>query len=301
MVDRVSTYAQSTRIASDLMRLQSSYAQGQMQESSSLKSENYQGIASSAQRLLNLETDYSKLSNQSETSQLALDQANSMYSALSTMTDLVTSMKTTISAALGGTGDSGTDLSTVASGTWDEFVAALNTQQAGAYVFGGGVTDAAPVDRTDSDYAAATVPSTADTSYYQGDDYTKTVKASDTLTVSYGVTADNPAFEQAMRAFNIISNNPSDTDALKEAYNLLDTALTGLSNVQSGVSNNAATLDNQINQNATDLNTLDSVISDIKNVDVSAVLLKLTNLQTQIESSYSISSNLLKMNLTEYL
>jgi len=301
MVDRVATYAQSTRIASDLMRLQSSYAKGQEQESSGLQSTNYQGIASSAQRLLNLETDYSKLSNQSETSQLALDQANSMYSALSSMTTLVTNMKTTLSAALGGTGDSGTNLSSVASQTWDEFIAALNTQQGGSYLFGGGVTDAAPVDRSDADYAAATVPSTADTSYYQGDDYTKTVKASDTLTVSYGVTADNPAFEKAMRAFNIISNNPSDTDAMKEAYQLLDDSLTDLSNVQAGVSNNAAALDNQINQNATDLNTLDSVINDIKGVDVSAVILKLTNLQTQIESSYSISSDLLKMNLTEYL
>lgn len=301
MVERVATYTQSTRIASDLMRLQSSYAEGEAQQSSGLKSENYQGIASSAQRLLNLESTYAALSSQSETSQLALDQANTTYSALSNMTDIVTSMKTALSAAMGGTGDSSTALVTEASQDWDSFISALNTRQAGEYIFGGGVTDTAPVDRSDPGYAAADVNSTADTSYYQGDDYTKSVKASDTLTVSYGVTADNPAIEQAMRAFNILSSGNTDTDSMKQAYTLLDSALDGLSNVQANVSNAASTLDDQINQNATDLNTLDSTISDIKNVDVSAVLLKLTTLQTQIESSYSISGDLLKMSLTQYL
>lgn len=301
MVERVSTYAQTTRINSDLMRLQAKYAEGNQQQSSGLVSQNYKGYGSDVQKLLNLESDYARLTSQSEAAQTALNEATLMSSALQSVSDLITNYKSSVSAAISG---SSADTATLESETetgWAELVSLLNSQSSGSYLFGGGVTDQMPVDPSLSAYPAAAVPSTADASYYTGDDYLKSVQASDTQKVSYGVTANDPAFEQVMRAFNLVSNNPSDTATLEEAFTLLDSALKDISALQSKVATASSTLDSVIDRNATDLNTLDSVISGIKEVDVTEVLLRLKNLETQIEASYSVSSNLLQLSLIDYL
>lgn len=301
MVDRIATHAQSLSLARELMRLQSAYATGQVQSSSGLKSDNYQGISTSTQRLLNLESDYSRLTAQSENAQIALDRVNGMYSALQNTMDMVTSAQTMLSAAMSGSGLDSDSLTTEAQQALNGVVSNLNTQQAGRYLFGGGVTNSPPVDVTDSSYIAPTSPSLADSSYYQGDSYKAKVQASDNLTVAYGVTADDPAFEKVIRAYNLIINNPGDDAAMNEAYSLFGEAFESLNTMQTTLSNQATTLDRQINQNADDLNLLDSLIGDIKNIDLAEVTVRLTELETQLEASYSLATKLLQLNLHDYL
>jgi len=56
----------------------------------------------------------------------------------------------------------------------------------------------------------------AGTSYCQGDGEAASVRVSDSQIVSYGVTADNTAFEKALRAMSLVANNsPLSTDTLK--------------------------------------------------------------------------------------
>jgi flagellar hook-associated protein 3 FlgL len=301
MVDRIASHAQSLTLASELMRLQSSYAKGQLQASSGLKSDNYQGIANSTQRLLSLESDYSHVTAQSENAQIALDRVNGMYAAVQNMIDMVTSAQTMLSGAISGGGLGQENLETEAEQSRDSFVSSLNTQQAGRYLFGGGVTDTAPVDIDDVDYTVALPPSTVDTAYYQGNGYIAKVQASDNLSVAYGITADNSAFEKVLRAYNLMANNASDDIALQEAYELLQEGFDGLNNMQTTLSNQAAALDDQINRNADDLNLLDNLIGDIKSVDLAEITVKLATLETQLEASYSLTTKLLKLNLHDYL
>lgn len=301
MVDRIATHAQSQSLARELMRLQTDYAKGLSQQSSGLKSDTYQGMASSTQRLLSLEAEYSRMTSQSEGAQIALDRVNGMYNAVQSMIDMITTARTDISAAISGSGLDATNLELSMQEAFEGFASNLNMQQGGRYLFGGGVTDTAPVNISDADYAAPTIPSSSDTAYYQGDDYIAKVQASESLSVSYGITAANPAFEKALRAYNIIVNNPSDETALQEAYQLFDEAFEALNDMQTTLSNQASRLDNQINQNADDLNLLDNLISDIKSVDLTEVTVKLKELETQLEASYSLATTLLQLKLSDYL
>ncbi|HWL74926.1 MAG TPA: hypothetical protein VNQ74_13740, partial [Burkholderiaceae bacterium] len=103
----------------------------------------------------------------------------------------------------------------------EQTASVLNTQYSGSYLFGGSETKTAPVDVSSTSYAAATSPSTADTSYYHGDSQLASVRVSDSQTVSYGVSADNIAFEKLMRAMNLVaSNSPLSSDTLNEALDL---------------------------------------------------------------------------------
>jgi len=301
MITRIATYTQSQSLVKDLMRLQSDYAKGQLQESSGLVSTTYQGISSSSQRLLNLESDYSTLTSRSENTQIALDRVNSGYTAVQGMLDIMTSARSSISAAISGAGTSSENFKDTMQQVVEELAATLNTQQAGNYLFGGGVTDTAPVNLDASGYAAAPDAATADTGYYQGGGYLSRVEVSGGQMVTYGVTADNPAFEQALRALNIAISNPDDTAALTDAFDLLGDAYNATSQIQTTLSNRASQLEDQINQNTDDLNTLDGLIDNIKNVDLAEVTVRLTTLETQLEASYSLASKLLKMNLANYL
>lgn len=301
MVDRIATHAHTQTLAKELMRLQSDYAAGQTQSSSGLKSDHYQGIANTTQRLLNLESDYSRVTAQSENSQIALDRVNSMYDTVGALVDMITTTKSTVSASLSGSGLDTGSLQAEATQLMEEFASNLNVQQGGRYLFGGGVTNTAPVDINDTSYVVATPPSTADTNYYQGDSFTAKVQVSDELSVSYGVTADNSAFEKALRAYSLIVNNPTDDTALQEAYALLDESFDELNIMQTKISNQATLLDRQIDQNTDELNLLDGLIGDIKNVDLAEVTVKLTELETQLEASYSLTTKLLNLNLHDYL
>src|SRR6056297_3038379 len=102
MVDRVATFSQSGALLQDLMRLQSKYAMSTLQESSGLKSDTYDGIGSETQRLLNLESEYSQITAQSENAQVALDRVNMMYDSVSSMLGLLSQGLTEITEALGG-------------------------------------------------------------------------------------------------------------------------------------------------------------------------------------------------------
>ncbi|PZQ44772.1 MAG: hypothetical protein DI551_09425 [Micavibrio aeruginosavorus] len=301
MAERISTYANSQSLARELMRLQTDYAKGTAQSSSGLKSDNYQGIANTTQRLLNLESDYSRITGQSESAQIALDRINSMYSSIQTLMDIATSMKNTLSGAMSGSGLDSASLQIQAQEMMSESASIMNTQQAGRYLFGGGITDTAPVDISDTDYATASAPSTADTNYYQGDDYKAKVHAADGVSITYGITADNEAFESLLRAFNLVVTNPSDETALEEAYNLFSQSFDSLNVLQTVASNQASLLNTQIDRNADELNLLDNMIEDIKNVDLADVTVKLTQIETQLEASYALTSKLLNLKLSDYL
>ena len=143
MVDRISSHALSQTLTRELLRLQTSYAATQIQSTSTLQSETYQGIAEDSRRLLNLESEYSRLASQSENGQIALNRIDTMYTATGSMLDLINTAKKNLSAAMSGTSDTSA-LTATLSQNLEDFAATLNTKQAGRYLFGGNVTASAP-------------------------------------------------------------------------------------------------------------------------------------------------------------
>ncbi|MCK5373952.1 MAG: hypothetical protein KAJ40_01575 [Alphaproteobacteria bacterium] len=300
MVDRISTYAQSGALLQELMRMQSEFATSIMQESSGLVSDTYEGIGSSTQKLLNLESEYSEISVQSENSQMALDRVNFMYENVGSMLDLATSALADITGSLGGTAVDGSYLTAELDQGAQEFAACLNAELDDVYLFAGGASTA-PVDIDDVDYALVVDLVTPDTEYYQGSDYIAQVQASSGLTIEYGVTADSSGFEKALRAYNLAMSDPEDEATLKDAYNLMKEAFEEINTIQTILSSQATTLDNQIDNNTEELNLLDSLISNIKEADLAEVTVKIAELETQLEASYAVATKLLQLNLYDYI
>jgi flagellar hook-associated protein 3 FlgL len=303
----VSTHGLYQSVLGNALGIQGRLATTTTQESSGLVSSQAAGLGSNSARLLNLQSELSNAGRWSANASTASDRVQQMYTAVGNIVDLVSSLKSTISSAMSGTSSSGTaeTVSTAAQNALQDMVSQINTQLDGRYLFGGSDTDTAPADLTD--YPAATPPSatTADTSYYQGDDQLATVSVSSESRITYGVSGSTPAFELALRAaamaVSAATSDPVDSDALSDAYDLLTTATAKLGALQEGLSNTSNRLTAAKSAQDSFSTYLQSIVSDIKNVDAAETMTKVTELQTQLEASYSAVSAVLKLRLTDYL
>lgn len=300
MVDRVSTFTQTQQITNNNLRIQSRYAKTQTQVSSGLKSDTYQGLTGDVARILSLESDYKTISTRSENEQTALDQTNVMFEKMGSILDVGQSFLADLSAAISTTGASASETQELATQALNQIIQVLNTQVTGRYLFSGSATARAPIDL--SSYTGGTsTPSSTDSSYYQGNSYVQAVEISEGYSLSYGVTADNSAFEKIIRAISLVKNDPSNAAALTESYDLLNQGLDELSSLKAKTSQDAQTLDQSINDNLSDLNLIDSMISDLKEVDIAEVSVKLQELENQLSASYSVTTKLLDLKLSDYL
>lgn len=302
MVDRIASYGQVNTLITQAMRLQAKYAETQAQSSSGLKSENYDGIAKDAQRLLNLESQFATITSQIETMTAAQNRLTVMQSATDSISSILTQVMSELTQAMGGTEVSTTSTITTAQAeAWrDELVNVLNSKYGNSYLFSGSAKDVAPVNLSDADYDA-TQTASANTDYYQGDGKLDTLRASDHLKLTYGVTAADPAFEQAIRALQMIAANPGDQTMLTQAHDLLSTASDAVADVSGVLASKAAIIGAESETQTAMLDYLDTNISDLRSVDMAQATVQLTQIETQLETSFSTLSTLLQLKLTDYL
>ncbi len=301
MVNRVATYPFTNQMIADNMRLQTKYADVNTQISSGLKSQDYKGIATDSQNLLSLESVARRLTTYTGNSNTVLAHVNTMFDSVGQMIDLANSMITALTAALGGDIVDPTVTQAQADNALQETQSLLNLKIGNRYLFSGSDIETAPVDLTDPAWVPQTTPSTANSSYYQGNSTINSVQSSESMTVTYGVLASNPAFEQLLRSYNLAYNNPSNKTALQEASALIRQAIDGMATIQGTLSLDANTLQNQVDQNDKDKVNLSELVSSIKEADIPSASVLLTEVQTQIEASYSASVRILNLNLHDYL
>lgn len=302
MAMRVATFGISERMIAAALRTQSVMAEQQIAEASGQVSSDFAGYGSSTQQILNLQVSVSRSQSYIDAATQAGSKIEVMYSTVNSVADLLTELRTLLTAASNATSADATSVTQSAQDMLEQMAALLNTQYSGSYLFGGARTNVAPVDIAYGTYAAATSPSTADTSYYQGDQEIASVRVSDGNTVSYGVTASNAAFEQALRAMNLVANNsPLSTDTLNEALELAISAVDAVGVVQSGISNAASSIERASTFQAEYQSFAETLGSNLTSVDVAAVTAKLSTYQAQLTASYAAIAKVQSLNLASYL
>jgi|GEM_PF-392935 len=301
---RISTYGQMNATLTTVMRLQSEAAKAQNQTASGQKSENYQGLGSDTRQLVNLENQLAKSLEYTEQAETVAARVETMYSAVDNMIDVLTNFQTMLSSAMTASLAEDAGMNSESQGWLETFADLVNTQLDGRYLFGGNVTNTAPIDVGNPPYTPQTYPSAANTDYYQGDSAIASFKASETLTISYGVTGNDSAVEEAIRALSLAANaseNPLDEDAVQEAYDLATEALDGLGVILTKLSSIGSAIDSEIDIQTEVQLQLEAMASNIEEVDVAEALSRMEALQTQLEASYSAVSMINDMNLFDYL
>jgi flagellar hook-associated protein 3 FlgL len=301
MIMRVATFALSDQMITGALRTQSIMANEQIQESSGLKSQDYGSYGSDAQRVIDLQVSVTRAQSYIDAATLADSKIQVMYSAVGSITDIITQLRTQLSSATTGNETATASLADSAQQMLQQVGGLLNTQYAGAYLFGGARTATEPVDLSSFSSGAGST-TIADTSYYKGDDEVASVRVSDDQTVAYGITADNSAFEQVMRVLKFVANDssPSSTD-ITNALNLASSALDATTTVQAKLSGAASQIEAASSRQGDYQSYVQTLAGDLTSVDVAAVTAQLSTYQSQLTASYSAIARIQSLDLASYL
>ncbi|GKQ52759.1 flagellin [Bradyrhizobium sp. Ce-3] len=301
MMMRVATFAQSDQMISSALRVQAVMANEQVQESSGLQSEDFGGYGSGAGRVINLQVSVTRAQSYIDASSLADNKVQAMYSAVGSVNDIITQLRTQLSAATTGSSTATASVINYAQQAMAQMQGLLNTQYDGEYVFSGARTDTAPADLSSFDTGTGSL-TTSDTSYYKGDSEIASVRVSDSQSISYGVTADNPAFEQVMRLLKYVGNSTTlSSSDISQALDLASNALDATSTVQAKLSTAASQIETASTDQSDYQNFAKTLSTNLTSVDVAAVTAQLSTYQAQLTASYSAIAKIQSMNLASYL
>ncbi|MBX2832606.1 MAG: flagellin [Rhodospirillales bacterium] len=301
---RVSTAAMQQNMLSQIRSVQTQLAEATEQSSSGVKADSYSGVADNSYVIATLSAEISEASAYADIAEEIQTRVEVYYSTLNDMVDILTDMTSDLSGALSTGTDQAFGINESAAAALETFASLLNTQYEGRYIYAGSASDSAPVSVDTADYAVITSPSTTDFSYYSGNDDIASAKVADGTTIEYGITAQEDAFEQALRALNLAGNassDPVDEDALSEAMELVETAVAGLSELQNQVSYTQDQLESVVDMHTDFQLAAESTVTNLSDVDLAEAVVTLETLSIQLEASYSVTSQITDMSLFEYL
>lgn len=310
---RVADLAQSKLVNSLILNTQGRIADRQLQISSLQKSQNYAGISDDSNRLVTFEASSRRIDQfltDNTFVQLRMEaQLNSMAALDTTIDDLKGLYRDVLDDFQLAKGIDKNSISEVKLAEFSDF---LNVKVNGRHLFAGSKTNTRPVLASDirvaPTYDGNNTTSPEPSYYYKGDDITLKARINEGVTLNYGVTAANPAFEKIFRSIRILrSTDISDgiTDAekaqLQHGSDLLKQGKDQLQALELNIGNKLEQLNSTNTQHKTTKDFFDGVISDLESVNTFEAVAELTQDQTMLEASYATVVRLSKLNLAAFL
>lgn len=304
---RVTDLSQNQLIQSYIADTQARIQSTQIQVSTGQAAQRYAGIASQSNTLVNLESTDSRAKQYVSNNTQITARLNTMDTAVSQLSDIASQLSTLLVNATNGNNASQLALSQQATGLLNQAAGLLNTKFGDSYLFSGTATDTAPVDLNAAGYAAPgnSYPSSADTGYYQGNSTKLVARAADNFDVTYGVTADQPGFEELFRSLQMTATattSPTvDTARLNEALSVVKQAIADIPTIRSTIGASGNAISAASDEHTTMTTYLEQNITDIKSVDVPSALTKLSSDQTVLEAAYMTTVRLSGLSLVSYM
>jgi flagellar hook-associated protein 3 FlgL len=303
---RVANYAQHELALSYAMRTQSSLADRQIQIASGKKAQLYSSISSQASELVNVERSVTRTTQFSRNIDQALTRLGIMESSVGIMVDRATEVLAILSSAMSGENIQDVPLEEFAATFLAEVESLLNTQHEDRYLFAGTQTNKKAVDLSDATYdPQAGLPGTftADFNYYQGDTTKLSVRSAETFETTYGVTADEPAFEELLRALSYMDYAGANQDGavLEQAYTMMKSAVDGLSDIRGRIGASSKVLESAKAGNDDYLTYATNLVSSLEDVDVAEATTRLAQDEVQLQASYMTLSRMTQISLLNYL
>jgi flagellar hook-associated protein 3 FlgL len=303
---RVANFAQHQLTMSYAMRTQSSLAERQIQIASGKQAQYYSNISTQASELVNVERAVARTTQFTRNIDQALTRLGIMESAVGTMTDRATEVLSIISSAMSGENIQDVPLVEFAATFMAEIESLLNTQHEDRYLFAGSQTNNPAVDLSDVNYTPqAGLPGvfTADFDYFQGDTLQLAVRSAETFETTYGITANEPAFEELLRALSYMDYAGANLDnaVLEQAFTMMKSAVDGLSDIRGRIGASSKVLESAKSGHEDYLTYTTNLVSTLEDVDVAEATTRLAQDEVQLQASYLSLSRLSELSLLNYL
>ncbi len=305
---RVSSFGNQQVMLTSLMNNQSNVVKGQMQITTGKKEENYSGLAGEVSTLLGAKTVFSQ-------NQGYLRAANYVDRFLRTndiqLENMVSNAQNVRDAMLEAIAQEETfAMDELLGESYAAMVSALNTSVGGVHVFSGGRTDVAPVVGSDiSDLVAATSVS----DLFRNDQRSPSAQVAQNTLMEYGLLADEVG-QQIFQAFKNVADfsagpsgplngqlDQTQIDFLKAELATMDAAIESLQVLVARNGTRQNNVDGFIKEHENQEVFLEVFISDIEDVNVAEAITRLNSDQVALESSYKITSELVKLSLLDFI
>jgi flagellar hook-associated protein 3 FlgL len=294
---RTGDLAQFTRTMGNMQEVQSRLRYANLQISTGKAAHTYAELGADSGTLMRTETALERTKMFAERNTQLGNQLNLMDGALATIVDVAEEFQQALIARRNDAGGAAVKLDLEAQGMIDRVVGELNLKVDGRHVFAGTKTDTAPVD------ASLLGTDVTNEDFYQGDKIPLRARIDGDAEATYGVLAVDQAFRDLFAGLKTaIDGHVADDDALlRDAAVLAERALDGVIAKRSELATVTARVEStRASQEGTALYLQDTV-SSIVDTDVPATMARIAQDQVSLEASYSITSRLSRLSLTDYL
>ncbi|MBN9543744.1 MAG: hypothetical protein J0G32_08155 [Alphaproteobacteria bacterium] len=174
----------------------------------------------------------------------------------------------------------------------------LNTRYEGQFLFSGARIDQEAVGDivNNTNYLHNEVTA----NYYLGDAVTRTVRASDSLVVSYGIKADDLGFQKAIAAIHIVMAAETE-EQVEEAFDMMSEAISAVINIRNNVGNAMTQVTQTMDIQETVQTYFTTTLSDLTATKIEEASIKLSNDMAVLMGAFQSFSMVSKLNLTDYL
>ena len=308
---RIATAAENNLILFYLQQNQSNENNLNAEISTGQTAQTYSQIAPQATQLADFRTEASRQQGFMDTIDTVSTRLQTMDISLAQIQSLVTSFRAQLPN--GAFNPSSPTISQQAQQLLQQIGGFLNVQDGTSYLFGGTNGATPPVDLSNlTTTLSLTAPVNGPPNsggYYAGGPQLPPVKIDTQVSLNYGISAnDAQTFEPIIRVLNFIANkgsfsssNPTDVQQATQAGQILDSALSALSNMRGNLGLQEAQLNNERTVHQSTLNIAQNGISSIVSVNQATAITQLQTLETQIQASFSATSQIEKLSLVNFI
>ncbi|MHA1538480.1 MAG: flagellin N-terminal helical domain-containing protein [Alphaproteobacteria bacterium] len=304
---RVTDFAQQNFIFAQIQATQGRTAEQNIAITTGRTAQRYSGIANDAKRLVSIEATHVRISRYSENNQIIDTRLQTTETAVGQLVDLASSFRTQLVGALNNNNASVSGIDIEASNLLQQVAGILNTDFDGRYLFAGSKTNTQPVDLAAAGFGAppSTYPSSANTSYYLGNDDVLAAQAGPDLSLDYGIRANEAAFEKFLRSLKLVSSaivSPvADQARLNEGLRLAEEAVSELALVVSRIGVTRSAIETANKGHSDTLLYAEQTIGDIANTDLAKAITILSGDRASLEASFATLAQMRTISLINFL
>lgn len=299
-INRVSTASLYQQNLSDIGSVQMDLARLNRQISSGYKADTWDQLNGTVERVSGYQTKLDTIKNFTINNTTIKARLNTMDQSVTQLQDIAERFASLISQRRTASAGTAMNFGVQAQSMLDQIAQDLNVQIAGRYLFSGANTTTKPITQPMPSLTEDGVP---DDNYYNGTSDILTARVSEAQEMAYGVTGDNPAFQNLIGAIKtaIAGDEQSNDALLSKSVDLINLAVKGLADVKTSIATNTTNLSNIEDQHATLKLYWEESLKDETSTDIAEASIKLAAHQTTLQATFQAFASLTKLKLTDYL
>jgi|GEM_PF-815757 len=293
-VTRAGTLQSQSYIMGQIGRNTAQYVDLQQQITTGQKTQRFSGMANEAAQTINLSNNYDSLNQFVKSGDTASSRLSGVNNSIETILDVATRFRAQLMQAM--TSDQADDgrIDLVADGALQEVSGALNIDLGGVYLFGGVKSDTPPVDLTDP-------IKNSNGTFYSGADELMQTRIDSNTVLSYGTTANRQGFKDIVAALQRVTSGSASLSELETALDEMNSAISDITQLQAEVGHQMKVVETAKSRNDATKATVETQLGNLRDVDVSAAMVQLTQRETILQASYVMISKQNNLSLANYL